>query len=116
MVATTFAADTPLASRARGENGIAALDLVELRVRRRPDGVPVRAPVASRRHPHRRRVRGDPLLGKAAAFLRGFRAIYIGVFMNCVIMAWVNLAMGSILMGMFGIPRSTCSCTSDWRC
>src|SRR5207249_11880748 len=42
--------------------------------------------------------------GKPAAFLRGFRALYLGVFMNCVIMAWVNLAMASILEGMFGIP------------
>ncbi|MBI4482918.1 MAG: Na+:solute symporter, partial [Acidobacteria bacterium] len=43
--------------------------------------------------------------GKPAAFLRGFRALYLGIFMNCVIMGWVNLAMGSILQGMFGIPE-----------
>ena len=43
--------------------------------------------------------------GKPAAFLRGFRSLYLGIFINCVIMAWVNLAMGSILEGMFGIPR-----------
>ena len=30
--------------------------------------------------------------GKAATFLRGFRAIYLGLFFNCVIMATVNLA------------------------
>ncbi|MEO1627177.1 MAG: Na+:solute symporter, partial [Bacteroidota bacterium] len=30
--------------------------------------------------------------GKAAAFLRGFRAIYLGVFFNVVIMATVSLA------------------------
>ena len=45
--------------------------------------------------------------GKPAAFLRGFRALYLGLFINCVIMAWVNLAMASILEGMFGVPRAT---------
>jgi Na+/proline symporter len=35
--------------------------------------------------------------GKPAAFLRGFRSIYLGIFINCVIMAWVNLAMFKIL-------------------
>ncbi|MBI4418048.1 MAG: Na+:solute symporter, partial [Ignavibacteriales bacterium] len=43
--------------------------------------------------------------GKAAAFLRGFRSLYLGLFINCVIMAWVNLAMAAILEGMFDIPR-----------
>lgn len=43
--------------------------------------------------------------GKPAAFLRGFRALYLGVVMNCIIMGWVNLAMASILEGLFGIPR-----------
>src|SRR5947209_16199586 len=43
--------------------------------------------------------------GKPAAFLRGFRSIYLGVFMNCIILGWVNLAMASILEGMFGIPH-----------
>ena len=30
--------------------------------------------------------------GKAASFVRGFRAVYLGLFFNCVIMATVNLA------------------------
>jgi len=30
--------------------------------------------------------------GKAATFVRGFRAIYLGLFFNIVIMATVNLA------------------------
>jgi Na+/proline symporter len=30
--------------------------------------------------------------GRPASFVRGFRAIYLGVFFNCVIMASVNLA------------------------
>ena len=44
--------------------------------------------------------------GKAGAFLRGFRALYLGLFINVVVMGWVNLAMISILEGMFGIPTS----------
>lgn len=41
--------------------------------------------------------------GKAAAFLRGFRAIYLGVFMNAVIIGWVNFALATILRVFFGI-------------
>jgi SSS family solute:Na+ symporter len=35
--------------------------------------------------------------GKAASFLRGFKAVYFGMFMNCVIIGWVNLAMFKII-------------------
>ena len=35
--------------------------------------------------------------GKMASFLRGFKAIYFGVFMNCIVMGWVNLAMLKIV-------------------
>lgn len=41
--------------------------------------------------------------GKKAAFLRGFRAIYLGVFFNVVIMATVTLAaikIGNIVLGL----------------
>jgi len=41
--------------------------------------------------------------GKAAAFLRGFRAIYLGVFFNVMIMATVSLAaikIGGVMLGM----------------
>ncbi|MEP6473339.1 MAG: Na+:solute symporter, partial [Gemmatimonadota bacterium] len=34
--------------------------------------------------------------GKAATVLRGFRAIYLGLLFNCVIMATVNLAAAKI--------------------
>lgn len=44
--------------------------------------------------------------GKPAAFLRGFRALYLGLFINAIIMGWVNLAMASILEGMFGISSA----------
>jgi solute:Na+ symporter, SSS family len=36
--------------------------------------------------------------GKPAAFLRGFRALYLGLPINCIIMGWVNLAMVKILL------------------
>ncbi len=39
--------------------------------------------------------------GKPAEFLRGFRAVYIGIFMNAIVIAWVNLAMVKILSVMF---------------
>src|ERR1700685_226468 len=35
--------------------------------------------------------------GKSAAFLRGFRAIYLGLMMNCLILGWVTKAMISIV-------------------
>lgn len=41
--------------------------------------------------------------GKAAAFLRGFRAIYLGVFFNIMIMATVTLAaikIGGVMLGL----------------
>lgn len=40
--------------------------------------------------------------GKPAAFLRGFRAVYLGIFFNCMIMATVTLAaikIGGVLLG-----------------
>lgn len=44
--------------------------------------------------------------GKPAAFLRGFRAVYLGLFMNTVIMGWVNVALATVLVGMFDIPQN----------
>jgi SSS family solute:Na+ symporter len=43
--------------------------------------------------------------GKAAAFLRGFRSVYFGILMNCVIIGWVNLAMEKILGLSLGISK-----------
>ena len=43
--------------------------------------------------------------GKPAAFLRGFRAVYLGVVMNCIILGWVNLAMVKILMLVLGVSK-----------
>ncbi len=42
--------------------------------------------------------------GKAATFVRGFRAIYLGLFFNCMIMASVNLAAAKIANVLFGWP------------
>lgn len=39
--------------------------------------------------------------GKPAAFLRGFRALYMGLPINCIVLGWVNLAMVKILMVIF---------------
>ncbi len=40
--------------------------------------------------------------GKPAAFLRGFRAIYLGALMNCLILGWVIKAMISIITVLMG--------------
>ncbi|HEY7682914.1 MAG TPA: sodium:solute symporter family protein [Gemmatimonadales bacterium] len=42
--------------------------------------------------------------GRAATFLRGFRAVYLGLFFNCVIMATVNLAAAKIANVVLGWP------------
>ncbi len=103
MVATTFAADTPLAvTELVAQKGIAGNWLwwnmlfggmltvfFFARLWRRSDILTDAEFVAIR------------YSGKSANFLRGFRAIYIGIFMNAVVMAWVNLAMVKILKVMF---------------
>ena len=43
--------------------------------------------------------------GRAASFVRGFRAVYLGLFFNCVIIASVNLAAVKIASVLFGWPR-----------
>ena len=45
--------------------------------------------------------------GKPAAFLRGFRALYLGIPINCIVLGWVNLAMVKILMLILGVPKDT---------
>jgi len=40
--------------------------------------------------------------GKPAAFLRGFKSIYLGLFMNCFILGWVTRAMVSIITVILG--------------
>ncbi|NLV31590.1 MAG: Na+:solute symporter [Acidobacteria bacterium] len=107
MVATTFAADTPLAVTGMvAAHGIAGNWLwwnmlmsgmltvfFYARLWRRA-GVLTDVEFAEIRYG-----------GRPAAFLRGFRALYLGLPINCIIMGWVNLAMVKILMLVFGIGK-----------
>jgi len=43
--------------------------------------------------------------GKPARFLRGFKAIYMGVFVNALIIGWVNLALMTLLQVFFGLSH-----------
>ena len=42
--------------------------------------------------------------GKSASFLRGFRALYIGLPINCITMGWVILAMQKIVVLTLKLP------------
>jgi len=44
--------------------------------------------------------------GRPATFVRGFRALYLGLFFNCVIMATVNLAAAKIANVLLGWPMA----------
>lgn len=44
--------------------------------------------------------------GKPASIVRGFRAVYLGLFFNCVIMASVNLAAAKIANVLLGWPMT----------
>jgi Na+/proline symporter len=108
MVATTFAADTPLAVTGFvAKNGIAGNWLwwnfvmsgmltvfLYARLWRRA-GVMTDIEFAELRYS-----------GKPAAFLRGFRALYLGLPINCIILGWVNLAMVKILEITFGLTKN----------
>jgi Na+/proline symporter len=107
MVATTFAADTPLVVTGLvAKNGIAGNWLwwnlvmsgmltvfLYARLWRRA-GVMTDIEFAELRYS-----------GKPAAFLRGFRALYLGLPINCIILGWVNLAMVKILEITFGLDK-----------
>jgi SSS family solute:Na+ symporter len=107
MVATTFAADTPLAVTGMvARNGIAgnwlwwnavASGMLTVffyaRLWRR-SGVMTDVEFAEIRY-----------AGKPAAFLRGFRAVYLGIPINCIILGWVNLAMVKILSLILGVNK-----------
>ncbi|MEZ5008517.1 MAG: sodium:solute symporter family protein [Chitinophagales bacterium] len=43
--------------------------------------------------------------GREAAVLRGFKSIYLGLFMNVVIIAWVNVALMSLLEVFFNLSH-----------
>lgn len=98
MVATTFAADTPLAvTELVARNGIAGnwlwwnlaigamLTVFFFAKLWRRSGIMTDVEFTEFRYS-----------GKAAAVLRGFRAIYLGIFMNAIVMGWVHKAMEKI--------------------
>src|SRR3984885_7021773 len=107
MVATTFAADTPLAVTGMvAKGGIAgnwlwwcfvASGMMTLffyaRLWRR-SGVMTDIEFSEIRY-H----------GRPAAFLRGFRALYLGIPINCIILGWVNKAMVDILMLVLNVTK-----------
>jgi len=106
MVATTFAADTPLAiAEFVGKNGIAGNWIWWNMV-----GGTVLTVFFFARLWRRAGILTDVEFievrysGKPAAFLRGFRAVYLGIFMNVIIMGWVNVALATVLEIVFDIP------------
>lgn len=109
MVATTFAADTPLAVAGFvGTSGIAGnwiwwnmaigsvlTVFLFARLWRRA-GILTDVEFTELRYS-----------GRPAAVLRGVRAIYLGLLVNCLIIGWVNLAMAKILRITLGWDRPT---------
>lgn len=98
MVATTFAADTPLAvTELVARNGIAGnwlwwnmaigamLTVFFFSKLWRRAGIVTDVEFVEFRYS-----------GRPAAILRGFRAIYLGLFMNAIVMGWVHKAMEKI--------------------
>ncbi|MGB3074264.1 MAG: sodium:solute symporter family protein [Chitinophagales bacterium] len=105
MVATTFAADTPLAvTELVSKNGIAGnwlwwsflfggmLTVFFFSRLWRRANIMTEVELIELRYS-----------GRPAAFLRGFKGLYLGLFMNTLVIGWVNLAMISILKVFFGI-------------
>lgn len=108
MVATTFAADTPLVVTGLvAEKGIAGnwiwwnfvaggmLTVFFFARLWRRSGVMTDIEFCEIRY-----------AGKPAALLRGFRALYLGLPVNCIILGWVNLAMVKILEVVLGVTKT----------
>src|SRR5436305_14850230 len=107
MVATTFSADTPLAvTEMVAKNGVAgnwlwwsmlASGMLTVfffaRLWRRAEVV-TDVELTELRY-----------AGKPAAFLRGFRAAYLSLIVNVIIMGWVNLGMAKVLSGTLGVSK-----------
>lgn len=107
MVATTFAADTPLAvTEMVSRNGVAgnwlwwsmlASGMLTVfffaRLWRRAE-VMTDVEFVELRYS-----------GRPAAFLRGFRALYLALPINLIIMGWVNLGMAKVLSGTLGLAK-----------
>ena len=109
MVATTFAADTPLAvTELVGQYGISGnwlwwnllaggmLTTVFFARLWRRSGLTTEVEFIEFRYS-----------GRPAALLRGFKAIYLGGIMNVLIMGWVNVAMITLLEGFFGMTHES---------
>ena len=109
MVATTFAADTPLAvTELVGKSGISGnwlwwsylaggmLTTFFFAKLWRRAGVLTEIELIELRYS-----------GRAAALLRGFKAVYLGLVMNVLIVGWVNLAMLTFIVEFFGVEPST---------
>ncbi len=108
MVATTFAADTPLAvTEMVAQKGVAGnwlwwnmvagsvLTVFFFAKLWRRAGILTDVEFIEMRYS-----------GKPAAFLRGFKAVYLGVFLNCIIMGWVNVALADILSIIFQVDQT----------
>ena len=54
--------------------------------------------------------------GRAATFLRGFRAIYLALPVNTIIMGWVNLAMAKVLALTLGLTTPRQQLTAVFIC
>jgi len=109
MVATTFAADTPLAvTGIIARDGIAGnwiwwsaalgsmLSVLFFARLWRRAGILTDVAFVELRYG-----------GRPAALLRAFRALYLGLPVNCLIIGWVNLAMAKILSVTLGWDRLT---------
>ncbi|MCG8608052.1 Na+:solute symporter [bacterium] len=107
MVATTFAADTPLAITGMvAKNGIAgnwlwwnlaashAMAVFFFSKLWRRANIVTDVELIEIRYS-----------GKPAAFLRGFRALWEGVFLNAITLGWVTLAMTKIIDVLFDLSR-----------
>lgn len=109
MVATTFAADTPLwVAEVIRQNGVSAnwlwwnmliggmLTTFFFAKMWRKSGVLTELEFIELRYS-----------GKAAQYFRKFKAFYLGIFFNTIIIGWVNAAMIKILMIFLNIDYQT---------
>ncbi len=108
MVATTFAADTPLAvADLTGNSGVSGnwlwwnmlfggllTTFFFARLWRRAE-VLTEVEFIELRY-----------AGRTAAFLRGFKAVYLGVFLNVLVIGWVSQAMATILAVFLGVSAA----------
>ena len=109
MVATTFAADTPLAVTGLvAANGVAGnwlwwnaalggiLTVVAFARLWRRAGILTDVEFVEMRY-----------TGRSAALLRGLRALWLGLPVNCLVIGWVNLALAKVLSIALGWNRLT---------